>query len=337
MTLDEVSTSLQFFQLVTRYYTPQVIYAAARLGIADLLAGGPQSVAELARTTETHMPTLGLLLRALTSIELLAEEPDGYFSLAPLGQYLRSDALHSQNGWALSHGETGYRVWAELLHTVRTGQPAFERVFGAGYYDYMAQNPTPATDWDSAMDQTARDWLGTLSASYDFTQFQTIVDVGGGRGTLIARILQAAPAARGVLLDLPHVVVGAAPILQAAGVADRCQVVGGDMLAAVPAGGDAYLLVRVLFNWDDQRSATILRSCRRAMAGVARLIVVDIVEPDSGRPPSAAFGDLNLLLTFGGHIRSESEFRALFAATDFAVTNILPTQSQFGIVEGRPV
>src|SRR5258706_9819182 len=224
---DALPPPLQFFQLVTRYYAPQAIYAAARLGIADLLADGPQSVAELARATETHMPTLGLLLRALTSIELLAEEPDGRFTLAPLGQYLRSDTPHSQNGWALSHGETGYRVWAELLHTIRTGQPAFERVFGAGYYDYMGQNPEQAARWDSAMDQTARDWLGALSASYDFTPFQTIVDVGGGRGTLIARILQAAPAARGVLLDLPHVVAGAASILQAAGVADRCQGVGG--------------------------------------------------------------------------------------------------------------
>jgi hypothetical protein len=200
----------------------------------------------------------------------------------------------------------------------------------------MGQNPEQAARWDSAMDQTARDWLGALSASYDFRPFQTIVDVGGGRGTLIARILQVAPATRGVLLDLPHVVAGAASILQAAGVADRCQVVGGDMLAAVPAGADAYLLARVLFNWDDEHSAMILRSCRRAMTGASRLIVVDIVEPDSDRPPSAAFGDLNLLLAFGGHMRSEGEFRALFAATGFAVTNILPTQSQFGIVEGMP-
>ena len=337
MESETVPPPLHFFQLVTRYYTPQAIYAAARLGIADLLAGGPLSVAELAQATETHMPTLGLLLRALTSIELLAEEPDGRFSLAPLGQYLRADTPHSQNGWALSHGETGYRIWAELLHTIRTGQPAFERVFGACYYDYMRQNPEQAGRWDSAMDQTARDWLGALSTSYDFTPFQMIVDVGGGRGTLIARILQAAPTAHGILLDLPHVVAGAAPILQAAGVTDRCQVVGGDMLAAVPAGGDAYLLARVLFNWDNQHSATILRSCRHAMAGASRLIVVDIVEPDSGRPPSAAFGDLNLLLMFGGHMRSEGEFRALFAATGFAVINILPMQSQFSIVEGMPV
>jgi hypothetical protein len=334
MNSNDLPPPLEFLQLVTRYYVPQAIYVAARLGLADRLAGSPRSADELAQATGTHAPTLELLLRSLASVGLFTEEADRGFSLTPLGSYLRSDVPHSQLGWALSHGETGYRAWGELFYTVQTGQPAFERAFGASYYDYIAMNPESAERWGKAMDQTARDWLGTLPESYNFSGIRTIVDVGGAHGMVLAHILKAAPTAHGILFDLPHAVAGAPPTLEAAGVADRCEIVGGDMFISIPEGGDAYLLARVLFNWDDQHAAAILQNCRRAMTAGAKLIVVDIVEADSGRPLSAAFGDLNLLLTFGGHQRSAGEFRALFEAAGLCITNILPTKSHFKIVEG---
>jgi SAM-dependent methyltransferase len=337
MTADDTPAPYEFFRMVNSYQVPQAIYVATKLGIADLLAAGPKTIDELAGATATDPHALRLLLYALSSVNMFAEEADGRFSPTPLASYLRSDAPYSQRGWALGQGETGYAAWAQLLHTVTTGQPAFERIFGAGYYEYMARHPEAAAEWDRSMDQTARDWLHSLTAIYDFTPIGTIVDVGGGHGTVIAGILKDIPTARGILFDLPHVVAGAGPLLAAAGVAERCEVVGGDMFAAVPRGGDAYIIARVLFNWDDERALALLTSCRRAMGTHARLLVIDVVDADADKPRFAAFGDLNLLLLFGGRQRTESEFRTLFQAAGYAIAQILPTQSQFKLVVGMPI
>ena len=226
---------------------------------------GRKTLDELSHATSANAATLRLLMYALSTIDIFAETADGRFCLTPLAGYLRSDTPYSQRGWALSQAQIGYRAWAELLHTVTSGQPAFEHIFGARYYDYMAQHPEVAAEWDYSMDQTAREWLGALAASYDFTPIQTIVDVGGGHGATLANILKDIPTMRGILFDLPHVVAGAGSLLAEAGVAERCEVIGGDMFAEVPSGGDAYLIARVLFNWDDQHARALLQSCRRAI------------------------------------------------------------------------
>jgi hypothetical protein len=201
----------------------------------------------------------------------------------------------------------------------------------------MAQHPEAAAEWDRSMDQTARDWLGALTASYDFAPIETIVDVGGGHGATLANILKDIPTMRGILFDLPHVVAGAPSLLAEAGVAERCAVIGGDMFVEVPSGGDAYLISRVLFNWDDQHACMLLQACRRAMASRAKLLVIDVVDADADKPKVAAFGDLNLLLLFGGRQRTESEFHTLFASAGFGITRILPTQSHFKLVEATPI
>jgi hypothetical protein len=337
MTADATPEPFAFFRLVTSYQIPQAIYVAAKLGIADQLSDGPKTIDELSHAVGAHVVTLRLLMDALTTVDIFAETDDGRFCLTPLAGYLRSDTPYSQRGWALSQAQLGYRAWAELLYTVTSGQPAFERVFGTRYYDYLAQHPEAAVEWDYSMDQTAREWLGKLAASYDFAPIQTIVDVGGGHGATLASILKDAPTMRGILFDLPHVVAGAGPLLAEAGVAERCQVIGGDMFAEVPGGGDAYLIARVLFNWDDQHARALLQSCRRAMGPQAKLLVIDVVDTDAGKPKVAAFGDLNLLLLFGGRQRTESEFQALFDSAGFRITRILPTQSHFKLVEAVPI
>ena len=337
MTADAMPEPFAFFRLVTSYQIPQAIYVAAKLGIADQLSDGPKTLDQLSHATNANAVTLRLLMRALTTIDIFAESADGRFCLTPLAGYLRSDTPYSQRGWALSQAQIGYRAWAELLHTVTSGQPAFEHIFGTGYYDYMAQHPEAAAEWDYSMDQTARDWLGALASIYDFTPIQTIVDVGGGHGTTLANILNAIPTTRGILFDLPHVVAGAGSLLAEAGVAERCEVIGGDMFAEVPSGGDAYLIARVLFNWDDQHARMLLQTCRRVMAPRAKLLVIDVVDADADKPKAAAFGDLNLLLLFGGRQRTESEFHTLFASSGFGITRILPTQSHFKLVEAMPI
>jgi SAM-dependent methyltransferase len=337
MTAGDTPEPFAFFRLVTSYQIPQAIYVAAKLGIADQLSDGPKTLDELSHATSANAATLRLLMYALSTVDIFAETADGRFCLTPLAGYLRSDTPFSQRGWALSQSQIGYRAWAELLHTVTSGQPAFDHIFGTRYYDYMAQHPEVAVEWDYSMDQTAREWLGALAASYDFTPIQIIVDVGGGHGAALANILKDTPTMRGILFDLPHVVAGARALLAEAGVAERCQVIGGDMFAEVPSGGDAYLIARVLFNWDDQHARALLQSCRRAIGPQAKLLVIDIVDADADKPKAAAFGDLNLLLLFGGRQRTEPEFHALFDSAGFAITRILPTQSHFKLVEATPI
>jgi hypothetical protein len=336
MSAADTPAPLEFFQLVTRYQIPQAIYVAAKLGIANLLADGPKSIEELARATGANPQSLKLLMYALSSVNVFAEDAQGRFELTPLASYLRSDMPHSQRAWALSQAETGYPTWAQLLHTITTGRPAFPRIFGVSYYEYMAQHPEIAADWDQSMDQTAQSWLHSLTTIYDFTRLRTVVDVGGGHGGLLASILKDVPDLRGILFDLPHVVAGAGPLLAEAGVAGRCEIVGGDMFAGVPGGGDIYIIARVLLNWDDERALAILKSCRRAMGEQARLLVVDIVDADADKPRSAAFGDLNLLLLMGGRQRTEAEFHSLFGSAGFSIAQITPTHSHFKMIEGVP-
>jgi O-methyltransferase domain/Dimerisation domain len=332
----ELPPAWQFHQLMTSYYVPQAIYVAAQLGLADQLARHPLTADELARATATDPAALNLLLYALSSVGIFAITPDGTWRLTPLATYLQSDTPHSQRGWALFHGGVGYRAWLALKQTIETGGAAFARAFGDDFYGYMATHPEIAAEWDTAMNQTARNWLGALTDSYDFSGLTTIVDVGGGQGTLLAMLLQALPDARGVLVDLPHVVAGAGPVLNAAGVADRCTIVGGDAFQAVPQGGDAYIMARVLLNWDDASALRLLHSCRHAMHAQSRLLVIDVVQDEAAiAEPGVAFGDLNLLVQFGGWQRSAAAFRALFKQAGLSLVTIFPTQSHFKILEGR--
>jgi len=193
MTAEVAPAPFAFFRLATSYQISQAIYVAAKLGIADLLADRPKPIDELSRATGAHAATLRLLLDALSTLDIFAETADGSYCLTPLARYLRSDTPYSQRGWVISQAETGYRAWTELLHSVNTAQPAFERVFDASYYDYMAQYPEVAVEWDKSMDQTARNWLGAIAAIYDFTDVRTLIDVGGGRGALLASILKDSP------------------------------------------------------------------------------------------------------------------------------------------------
>lgn len=316
--------------------TPQVLYVAAKLRIADLLADGPRSSAALAEATGAHLQALYRLLRALVGLGLLARVTAGSdgegdrWELTPLGSALREDAPDSQRAWILTMGEFGYPVWGELLYSVRTGRPAFEQVFGQSYYDYMAIHPEAAGTWDRMMDDSAREWLAPLAANLDFSGVGTLVDVGGGHGTFLAAALRANPHLRGILFDLPHVVAGAEPLLREMGVADRCEVVGGDMFAELPTGGGAYCLARVLFNWDDQHALALLTNCRRAMASGGKVVVVGFVMPERDVSPGASIGsDLGLLVMMGGRERTEREFRALFAEADLSITSIerIPPQT----------
>ncbi len=308
-----------------------LLYVAARLGIADLLKDGPKTVNQLAAATDAHTPALYRLMRALACSGIGVEDDNGRFALTEAGRKLLTGASH---GWTLVEGEILYKAWGELLHSVRTGEAAFAHVYGLGFYDYLAQNSEAARIWDEVMDNSAHERLASFAATYDFSGVGTLVDVAGGRGVLMAEILKANPAMHGILYDLPAVVAEANPVLEAAGVAHRCEVIGGSMLSAVPAGGDAYMIARALANWDGDQNHAILTNCRNVMKRGIKLLAIEGIMPPPGEVAvEDALADLLLLVWWGTHLRTEVEFRDLFESAGFEITKITPTSSIFKIIE----
>jgi hypothetical protein len=322
-------------RLITGYFASQVIYVAARLGLADLLVEGPRSVDDLAQATATHPRSLFRLLRALASLGVFAEERDRRFALTPLAEPLRSDRPDSQRAAALMMGSEFYQAWGGLLDSVRTGQPAFETLTGQSYFTYLAEHPEKAEIFDAAM--TALNDRKTLAMLevYDFSGFGVLADVGGGNGSTLVRILGRYPRAHGLLFDLPGVVGRARAQLERAGMATRCRVVGGSFLETVPAGADAYLLRHILHNWDDEHAVAILRNIRRAIEPGAKLLVVERVIPPGNDPLFGKLMDLTMLVVHGGLERTEEEFRMLFELAGFRLSRVVPTAVEISLIEAE--
>jgi hypothetical protein len=340
VTTPELPPPLALFRLLTGYYVSRAIHVAATLGIADLLADGPRPYEELARATDTHASSLNRLLRLLASAGVLTEEAGGAFALTPIGQCLRSGVPGSVRAGALLFGGRVQDAWSDLLYSVRTGEPIYPHRYGVDGFTYMAQHPEMAAVFDEAMADFTRQAAVAVTAAYDFSRFGTVVDVGGGNGVLLAGILAATPALRGVLFDQPHAVERARTMLAERGLAERCRVVGGDFFREVPPGGDAYLLKHVIHDWDDPRATTILGACRRAMRPEALLLVIEGIYParidQSDASRGAASNDVNMLVSTGGRQRSETEFRDLYAAAGFRLGRIVPTAARISLIEGLP-
>lgn len=239
MTAGELSPWDALYRMTNAYQISQAIHVAATLGIADLLKDGPRGVDDLTAATGTNASALYRLLRALASVGIFVEG-DGHFGLTPLAEYLRSDVPASVRAWAMMIGRPyAWSTWAHLLDSVRTGEPAFPEIYGTSVWEYRAAHPEESAIFDAAMNTLSTAAVAAVVRSYDFSAMRLLVDVGGGQGEMLAGILAANPSLRGILLDQPHVVAGAAPLLERAGVADRCQVVGGSFVEQVPLGADA--------------------------------------------------------------------------------------------------
>jgi len=299
-------------ELVDGYRVTQALYAAVTLGIPDLVASRAQSSEELAATTRTHADALERLLRALAATGVLYQDDDGCYSLTSFGEPLRSDSTESIAGWVAYVGrEPHWRAWGDLLHSVRTGENAFRHVYGTDVWHYRAEHAEEGAIFDGAMAAlTSRDNRNMIAA-FAFDRFETIVDVGGGNGSLLAAVLAATPNARGAVFDLPHVVAGAAAVLDAAGVADRCETVAGSFFEAVPPA-DAYVLRSILHDWEDEEATAILATCARSLKTDGSVLVVDrlIGAPNEDRAPK--YSDLNMLVGAGGRERTLEDFSALF-------------------------
>ena len=331
------SPSERLTALIFGAWTAKAIHAAAVLGIADHLESGPKTVAELAGLVGAHAPSLYRLLRAVASVGIFEEDGQGRFAQTTLGAGLRSGGPGSLRDTAISMLDPGHdRCWDDILHSLRTGEVACDHVFGTGIWDYYRAHPEEARAFNGAMTGLSEMVGGAVVEAYDFAPFGTIVDVAGGQGSLLSQILRASPKARGVIFDAPRVVEGAGPNLEAAGVADRVERVGGDFFESVPTGGDLYTLKWIVHDWDDERSVAILKNCRRAMGPGAKLLLLEAVIPPGNAPMLAKFLDLNMMVITGGKERTEREFADLLAAAGFRLTRVIPTKSPVAVVEAVP-
>ncbi len=335
MTTNDFPPPLVLQQLIQSFQVPQCIYVAAKLGIADLLKDGPRSSEELAKATGTHAPSLYRVLRLLTAVDLFTEGKAHSFALTPLGAYLQTGVPGSMRTMALAYGEKPFwPVWGALLHSVETGEPSFQHVFGLKTWDYYAQHPEEAALFNNMMTEWTSSVAPTVAGAYDFSATQALVDVGGGHGQMLASILQAHPTLHGVLFDLPHVVKGAPPLLEAAGVADRCEVIGGDAFAAVPADYETYLLSRVIHDWDDERTIAILTRCHQAMKPQGKVLLVERVILSGSTPQALVLeSDVQMLVLTGGKERTDVEYRTLLNAAGFELTQIIPVLTPFYVIE----
>jgi O-methyltransferase domain/Dimerisation domain len=324
-------------RLVSGFQVSKAISVAAELGIADLLGDGPRSADELAETTGSHPRSLYRLLRALAAVSVFREDQEGRFALTPLSECLRSDAVGSVAPMAVFFGHPDYwQAWGDLRHSVQTGEYAFRHVHGMSPWEYRVRHPETGAVFDRAMTGLSRAGDNAALAAYDFGRFGSVVDVGGGQGAFLAALLAKQQGTQGVLFDQAHVVAQAQPVLEAAGVADRCRVEAGSFFESIPEGGDAYVMKHVLVDWEDDDALAILRTCRRAIGADKRMLVIEPIITQGHESAAAKLLDVAVLVSPGGKLRTRDELGTLFGATGFRLSSIYPTSAGEYVVEGIP-
>ncbi len=333
----ETGPAIDLLHLLRGPWIAQSIHIAAKLGLADLVKEGSRSVEVLAQTTGTHAPALYRLLRLLASVGIFTEDEEKCFGLTPLAEQLLSDVPGSLRILAIIYGEALFwQPWGNIMHSIQTGETAFEHVFGKPIYAYLAETPALAALFDQAMSGLVMQVAQSVATTYDFSSIAHVIDVGGGKGGLLTVVLQRWPHLTGTLMDLPQVVAHARSWIEATSLAARCELVDGDFFQAIPAGGDAYLLSTILCNWDDEHAIRILKNCRQAMGPDSKLLVVEILIPPLNHPSAGKLLDLQMMLITGGRDRTAAEYRKLLASAGFTLTQIIPTSSERSIIEARP-
>ena len=314
-----------------------MVYAAAKLGLADQLAAGPKSAAELAGATRMHAPSLHRLMRTLASLGILTERDAQRFALTPLGEALKTGAPGSARATLIAFGGPWFwRGWEEILYSLETGKTGFEKAFGMPVFEYLAQHPEEASYFSEAMVGFHGAEPPAVAAAYDFSGFKTVVDVGGATGNMLAAILTSHAGPRGVLFDRPHVVRDAPALLKARGVEERVTIEAGDFFETVPAGGDAYLLSHVIHDWNEDQCLTILGHCRKVIKPDGRLLIVEMVLPAGDTPHPGKVLDMVMLVIPGGQERTEAEYASLLGKAGFRLSRVVPTASAVSVVEAVP-
>lgn len=334
---------LALYRIGVGHYFSRALALAAKLGVADLMKDRPLHFEDLAKATNTHAASLNRVMRLLASVGVFEEREGGVFALTPLADLLRTGVPGSMRSSVQLFAGVGIQdSWKELEYCVQTGAPAFRRNSpNADAFSFIKNDPEAARIFDEAMAAFAPMTAAAIAASYDFSSFGTLVDIGGGNGSLLIGILTANPNLRGIVFDLPHAAEKARAKLVEAGLQARCEAVAGDFFTEVPSGADAYIIKHVIHDWNDDRAATILRNVHRAMPPHGKLLIAEGVYPrridqsDAGR--GAAANDVNMLVCTGGRQRSEAEFHALYSDAGFRLTRIVPTPARLSLLEGERI
>lgn len=316
-----------------------VIYALTELEVIDHLAQGTRTPAELAEATETHAGALRRVLRCAGAVGIVEEGTDGRFELTSLGEGLRRDRIGGLRPMVLFSGSEFTQLpYAEIVHSVRTGEPAFDKVFGMPFYDYLTSNPELGQFFESFMAHWSRRLADRFAGELAPERFGRIADIGGGNGYFLAKMLQRHTTGRGELFDLPSVIADSGPVLEDHGVTDRITVRGGDFFTdPLPEGCDAYILKSIVHNWPDKQCEDILRRVRAAMGEHdSRLLVIDQIVPALNQWDHAKVIDIDMLVLFGGKERDLTEWQELFDATGFELVT-KPVERGWALLECRPV
>jgi len=321
-------------QMGTAHWVARILFAAAKLGIADLLAAGPKAADELAGPTGTLAPALHRFLRALGNLGVLAEDASHRFSLTPLGEALKTGAPGAARPAILTLGSDWVNKGFEnLIYSLQTGKSGVEKALGMPIFDYLGKHPDEASLFSETMVGFHGAEPAAVAAAYDFSGMATIVDVGGATGNLLTTVLAKVPAAKGILFDLPHVIKDAPALIQSRGLASRVTLDGGSFFDRAPSGGDAYMLSHIIHDWSEEQCLTILRNCKKAMKPGAKLLIIEMVLPPGNEPRPGTMLDIMMLVGPGGQERTAAEYEALLAKAGFRMTRVVPTPSAVGVVE----
>jgi len=309
----------------------------AKLLIADRLAQSPETAEVLARETSTHAQSLYRILRMVASAGIFREDEQGRFHMTPTAELLRSDVPGSMQPWLVLRGEEWHRgSWNKLYNTVCTGDTAFNIAYGEGLFDYLKHDSDAATVFNKAMAAT-ESFTQAIVDAYDFGDAKKVIDVGGGYGSLLQAILQKNTHLDGILYDTKKVTDQAKKGIEDAGLTSRCEIIAGDFFSEVPAGADVFLLRRIIHDWDDEKSVTILKNCRKSMDKGMKLLLAETIIERGNAPSPGKFYDIDMMVMVGGLERTSDEYSALFEAAGFTLTNVVSTRSNMSILEAQPV
>jgi hypothetical protein len=336
-TIEESEEIAKVSEIINQFWQAQAISAACELKLPDLLAAGPRQAKEVAAEAGADAPRVARLLRALATLDLCRQGDDGAFELTRAGRVLRSGVPGSLRGMAMHVGGQIWKSWADLAYVVRTGQPSPSVVSGPEGFDAFAADPAAAAVFNQSMVDGSRRVARPLVASYDFSRFGTVMDVGGGYGAVLSTLLQADPARSGIVFDLPYLAEGTTQFLAREGVGERALFVGGSFFESVPALADCYLLKYIIHDWDDAHALQILTNCRIAAGATGTVLLIEQIVPDRMEPTAAhrlvARGDLTMMV-YGGTERTEAEYRAILAAAGLRIAQIVPIPGGgFSVIE----
>ncbi|MFJ5925609.1 methyltransferase [Kitasatospora sp. NPDC092948] len=304
--------------------TPMAVRVAATVRVADHLTEGPRTAAELAAAIDADRDALDRLLRHLVGIELMTRDTAGRYELTDSGQQLREDHPAGRRKWLDIDGAVGKGdlSFVDLLHTVRTGEPAYPVRYGLGFWDDLAADPALSASFDHLMGHHQELDNGALTRVFDWSTLGHVVDVGGGSGALLAALLAAHPALRGTLVDLAGPVAAARSRFAALGLSGRAEAVEGSFFEPLPPGAGGYVLSAIVHDWADEPAVAILRRCAEAAGEKGSVLLIEAVGTD-GESPSTAM-DLRMLAYCGGRERGLDELCAVAARAGLALRAVHP-------------